>query len=188
MLRRGGPHLAAQKENAVAPEPRIYVACLASYNAGRLFGSWLPVPEDAAALESEIHSLLKKSPSPGAEEWAIHDYEGFGELSVGEYTSSAELIELARFVRTHGRLGTALVRRLGSLDEARARLEHDYCGAFASLEAWAEMHLEETGLMARVPETLRPYLNLTRYARGLEAGGALMTLRGEATLHVFWTR
>lgn len=187
VLRRGGPHGLARRRNLVTLQPRVYVACLASYNAGELVGRWLDVPEDAETLESEIRDMLRASPVPGAEEWAIHDYEGFGGLEVHEYTNTAEVIALGSFVRKHGQLGASLAALLGSAERARQHLEFDYGGSYESLEAWADAHLADSGLLSRVPDVLRPYLDTARYARDLVASGALMTLRVKESLHVFWT-
>jgi antirestriction protein len=56
--------------------PRIYVACLASYNAGKLHGRWIDATIGADLIEHEIGEMLAESPEPGAEEFAIHDHEG----------------------------------------------------------------------------------------------------------------
>lgn len=104
--------------------PRIYVACLASYNAGRLYGKWIDASTDTEDMQAEIAEMLRGSPYPNvmvqcphcegegtpddsacpvchgkgevpsAEEWAIHDYEGLGP-NLGEY---AGLEEVARRV------------------------------------------------------------------------------------------
>lgn len=57
--------------------PRIYVACLASYNAGILHGRWIDAT-DAEVIHEGIEDMLSESQEPIPEEWAIHDYEGFG--------------------------------------------------------------------------------------------------------------
>lgn len=104
--------------------PRIYVACLASYNNGRLYGRWIDASTEAEDMQAEIAEMLRGSPYPNvmvqcphcegegmpddsacpvchgkgevpsAEEWAIHDYEGLGP-NLGEY---AGLEEVARRV------------------------------------------------------------------------------------------
>jgi antirestriction protein len=59
-------------------KPRIYVACLAAYNSGYLHGQWINADQPAAKIFAEIRDMLQASPESGAEEWAVHDYEGFG--------------------------------------------------------------------------------------------------------------
>ena len=55
---------------------RFYAACLASYNAGRLHGAWLRLDTDPEVMGEAIQAMLKASPAKGAEEWAVHDYDG----------------------------------------------------------------------------------------------------------------
>ncbi|MBX9790018.1 MAG: antirestriction protein ArdA [Pirellulales bacterium] len=75
-------------------KPMIYVACLAAYNAGMLHGKWIPAAQDADSLREEVNAILKESPVPLAEEWAIHDYEGFGDIRIDEYHSLSEVSAL----------------------------------------------------------------------------------------------
>ena len=65
-------------------EPRIYAACLSAYNNGHLHGCWIRAAQDPDLIHDEIHEMLATSPSPQAEEWAIHDYEGFAPHDVCE--------------------------------------------------------------------------------------------------------
>ena len=57
------------KENA---NLRIYVACLAAYNDGKLHGQLINANQDADCIYEEIREMLSESPVPNAEEWAIH--------------------------------------------------------------------------------------------------------------------
>lgn len=52
--------------------PRIYVACLAAYNSGRLHGAWIDASQDVDDIWNELKQVLASSPVPDAEEWAIH--------------------------------------------------------------------------------------------------------------------
>ena len=47
--------------------PRIYVACLASYNAGILHGRWIDADNGAEQVQEEIENMLAESPEYGAE-------------------------------------------------------------------------------------------------------------------------
>jgi antirestriction protein len=88
------------------PDPiRIYVACLAAYNNGHLHGSWIEVTDEAAIWQA-VQNMLAASPiEEDAEEWAIHDYEGFAGAEVGEYFSFANVVELAEYITERGELG-----------------------------------------------------------------------------------
>lgn len=82
-------------ETTATAECRIYVACLASYNNGILYGRWIDVDgKSGDELQDEVNAMLAASPMKGAEEWAIHDSEGFGNM-VGESTSFEDVALIA---------------------------------------------------------------------------------------------
>ena len=43
---------------------RIYIACLASYNNGRLHGRWIDATSDVDEMSAEIRKILRTSPFP----------------------------------------------------------------------------------------------------------------------------
>ncbi|HAT8649762.1 TPA: antirestriction protein ArdA, partial [Legionella pneumophila] len=82
--------------------PQIYIACLAAYNNGILHGEWIDATQDVSTIYNEIHEMLANSPIEDAEEFAIHDFEGFGGTQIGEYDSINDVAELAFFIMKHG--------------------------------------------------------------------------------------
>lgn len=89
--------------------PRIYVVCLATYNAGGLHGEWIDADQDIDQLWSKINGMLAASPEENAEEWAIHDFEGFGSFSLNEYEGIESVQEMAVFIGEHGELGAEVI-------------------------------------------------------------------------------
>jgi antirestriction protein len=63
-----------------------------------LHGKWIDANQDADSLYAEIKKILIASPIPRAEEWAIHDYEGFGDVRIHEYADLENVSNLAKFV------------------------------------------------------------------------------------------
>jgi len=55
----------------------IYVADLSAYNNGILHGIWINALDEVDEIQDQINAMLEKSPEEYAEEYAIHDYEGF---------------------------------------------------------------------------------------------------------------
>ncbi len=82
-------------------EPRIYVASLSDYNAGVLHGVWIDCDGlDADDIHEAVSEMLASSPTAAsegstAEEWAIHDYEGFGSIRLSEYESFERVATIA---------------------------------------------------------------------------------------------
>jgi antirestriction protein len=127
--------------------PRIYVACLAAYNNGILHGEWIDADQPADEIHEAVQRMLAASPQPGAEEWAIHDFEGFGELRLGEYESLERIADIAAGIAEHGPAFTAWL----SYDESRdpsdsAAFADAYRGEWDSLRAYAEDYAEQTGM------------------------------------------
>lgn len=166
------------------PEPKIYVACLAAYNDGILHGAWIDADQDSWAIYDEISKMLRASPVPDAEEFAIHDYEGFEGISIQEYAGIDNVAQLAAFVVEHGRLGAELFTYYGSLDEARTAIEDQYAGEYSSLADFAREITEET---TQIPETLRFYVDYERLARDMAISDVIVIETGFEQVHVFWS-
>ena len=104
--------LAADAAPTPETRPRIYVACLAAYNNGCLHGRWIEATTPDEVM-SEVRAMLADSPLPDAEEWAIHDYEGFEGAHLSGYESFETVCNQADFVAEHGRLGALVVWEMG---------------------------------------------------------------------------
>lgn len=166
-------------------EIRIYVACLAAYNNGILHGAWIDATQGEEAIRDEIAAMLKASPVSGAEEYAIHDYEGFEGASVSEYEGIESVCEIAAFLAEHGALGGRLVAELGDLEDARRALEENYAGEYRSLADFAQELTEQS---IEIPESLHFYIDYERMARDLEINDVMTIETGFEQVHVFWSR
>lgn len=165
-------------------QPRIYVACLAAYNNGFLHGAWIDAAQEPWAIYDEVKAMLAASPIAGAEEWAIHDYEGFGGVCIEEYASFDHVSELAAFIAEHGALGAALLDHCsGELSEAREAIENRHLGSYASL---ADCVQEVTEDSTAIPHALRYYIDWPAMARDAEMNGDLFTVQTAwNAVHVF---
>lgn len=164
-------------------QPRIYVACLAAYNDGILHGAWIDAHQDPAAILEEISCMLRASPIPEAEEWAIHDYEGFEGVRIAEYAGIDGVAEKAAFIATYGELGAKLIAHYGDVEEAQEALEDRYHGTYADLADYVQSVTEEC---LTIPESLRYYIDWTAMARDAEMSGDLFTIQtAHDEIHVF---
>lgn len=166
--------------------PSIYVACLAAYNNGHLHGRWIKAA-DPEEIWDAVRAMLADSPIPDAEEWAIHDYEGFAGARISEWASFDKVCELGEFVSEHGELGAKLYAHFGDdLEQASAQFE-DYAGEHKSLGEFAEQLHEDTG--TQIPEALQHYIDWDALGRDLELGGDVFTIElGFERVHIFWSR
>jgi antirestriction protein len=173
----------------MSTETRIYVACLAAYNAGYLHGEWIEVT-DTDSINEQVQAMLKASPIPNAEEWAIHDYEGFGSYRVCEYSGFEKLCELAEFIQEAGEeLAGELVSHFGGdIKEAREAFTENYQGEFNDLGDYAESFSEDCGDLASVPERYRNYIDFDAIGRDMDLNGDIFTIEDGGKIHVFWSR
>jgi antirestriction protein len=105
---------------------------------------------------------------PSAEEWAIHDHEGFYGL-VGEYTSFAYVAQAAEMIAEHGEAYAKYAENCGGNDLPDADDFNDhYRGEWDSLEAYAEDFVESCGIFESMPESLRGYFDMEAYARDMD--------------------
>ena len=166
--------------------PRIYVACLAAYNNGRLHGRWIDADQDTDNIQIQINEMLAASPIPLAEEWAIHDHEGFEGAIIEEYSSILRIVDLATFIAEHGELGGKLLQHFGGdFDDATAAFE-EYAGEHKSLADFAQDLTEET---TEIPENLANYIDYQAIARDMELNGDVFAIElGFECVHVFCSR
>jgi len=168
--------------------PRIYVACLASYNAGKLHGAWIDLGSgvDVDDIMESIADMIEESPSPGAEEWAIHDYDDMPGFS-DEHPNLGELCEAAELIEDRGEIAGKLLEEY-TLEEAKRYLEDGYQGQYESVEEWAEQFLEDTGALSGMTDQLKWYFDFCSYARDCELSGDIFTIEiHHKEVHVFWS-
>lgn len=154
------PHAEAAEHEPLT-RPRIYVASLSDYNAAIPHGAWIDANQEVEAIEEQVQMMLSASPQPLAEEYAIHDYEGFGPLQLSEYENLATVAELAGGITSHGAAFAHWANYVGpSNPHDLRRFEDAYLGRWQSLERYAEELLEDLGIDVDSlgPEQLQPYI------------------------------
>lgn len=168
----------------MSDEIRIYVACLAAYNNGILHGSWIDATQGIDGINDDVQEMLKASPVEDAEEWAIHDYEGFGSYRLSEYEGFDSVCEIAEFLEEHGEIGSELLAHFSNTDDARKAIEECYAGEYKSLADYAE---ELTSDIMTVPDNISYYIDYDRMGRNMEMSGDIYTIEtAHDEVHVFW--
>jgi antirestriction protein len=181
--------------------PRIYVASLSDYNAGILHGVWLDATVEADDLWTGVNEMLAGSPTTRrygdvAEEWAIHDYEGFTRfVHLGESERLERVGALARGLVAHGDAFGAWwaldTSESTDDDELEAAFAEQYLGEYDSVEDYGEQILEDMGVdldsVAGIPEGLRPYVrvDVEAWTRDMQYGGEITTVESHRGVYVF---
>jgi antirestriction protein len=136
--------------------------------------------------------MLNSSPIPGAEEFAIHDFEGFGPLRLDEYETLGTVSRLASGMAEHGLAFAHWAAHVGSDDQdALERFEDSYRGHFESARDYAEQLLDDIGILDEleraVPESFAAYVavDIDGFARDMELSGDITTSEGDGGVYVF---
>ena len=183
---------------------KIYVACLASYNAGTLHGTWIDLEgKDSADVGAEIAAMLRTSPFPNvtvkcpetaemvpsAEGWAIHDYES--PVRLGEYSGIEAALRAQAVEELQGEFGEDVVSAFlefvdhdATAEDIREAIEERYHGTYETKADFAAELIEECGDLMEVPDSLARYFDYESYARDLELGGDFSFIHNSGGWHV----
>lgn len=148
--------------------PRVWLGCLACYNAGRLTGEWLDVDTAADATPEDIHH----GPTTHEELWVM-DSEyvpmsgEFGQAACRSIADAFETIGEAQWPAFLAYADTGL----GSLDSAGVTdpsgFEESYQGEWDSREDYAQELAEDLDLLPKDSAWPASYIDWTRAARDL---------------------
>lgn len=178
----------------MASSAQIYVADLAAYNAGHLHGRWIVL--EAYDFDPEaVHERIKEILARGAkrfgaetlsvhEEYAIHDYEGFGPIKIEEYASIEKVCELAETLDALESNGEGVafgifldkvesLDSFDSLDDAVEAFRDAYRGS-QSLKDYAYEYVEECILSEMdksIRLTIETYFDYEAFARDMRYDG-----------------
>ncbi len=168
-------------------EPKIYVADLAAYNNGILHGVWIDATQDLNDIQDQVNKMLSESPEQGAEEYALHDYEGFYGVELSEYEGLESANNIALFLEEHGELGAFVLNHwCGDIEDAQRALNEGYQGEHESLADYAQQLTEDT--TSNIPEHLAFYIDYERMGCDMELSGDIYTIEtGYQHIHVFWS-
>ena len=159
--------------------PRIYVASLSDYNAGILHGRWMDASLQPEEIEADIAEMLADSPTTKrygdvAEEFAIHDYEGFGLAHVEEYTSIRRVSRLAQGIANYGDAFSAWWAEEERDDndggDVFSQFEEQYQGTFETMDEYGRDFL----------------VDMDAWLRDLNASGDVNAIEGRNCVYVFW--
>ena len=148
-------------------QPRIYVACLAAYNNGRLHGKWIKC-EDEEQIKEEIQGMLKNSPvadTEDCEEWAIHDYDNFHSIRLSEYESIKNIALIAEKINEHGEAVSVFIDYIGGIEYFNdSDFEDAFQGEWENEEDFAYNLMNDC---YEIPNYLEYYIDYEKYANDL---------------------
>jgi len=164
--------------------PRVYVACLASYNAGKLHGKWIDATQCPDDIQADVDAMLAESTEPFAEEWAIHDHEGLGDI--GESESFERVSAIGQAVAAAGDAAPALLAFLDyDYGAAPEDFEDCYAGEWDSMADFAYDFHENTG---DLDHPLIGYVDWEAVGRDMAINNVWTANAPNGGVYVFWNR
>ncbi|NER31329.1 MAG: antirestriction protein ArdA [Symploca sp. SIO1C4] len=175
--------------------PRIYVACLSAYTNGYLHGWWIDADQDPDEIWSDIKDMLADSPMDDAEEWAIHDYENFGAISISENPDLEQLSIWANLISEDSENAEAVAAYIGwaqdvGLEISTSEFQSRYCGHWKNGEDFA-LNSEEVAELynwGKFQEEFTfwsMYIDWASVGRDLEFSDAYHYARADHGIYVF---
>lgn len=146
--------------------PKIYVACLESYNNGIWHGVWIDATQEVELIYKKIFEMLDDGPFPEIQEWEIHDSEYMGN-ALPQYASVEDAHELALFMVAHREdeaLCEAVLEYACDLAQAKYLIEECYQGEYDSEEDFARQFFQDC---YDIPDYLTFYIDYEAIARDL---------------------
>lgn len=140
--------------------PKVWIGCLASYNAGRLIGEWTEASDLDTMLECQKRVAAQAvAAAKDAGEWPVYftepeefflaDNEGFGGY-IGEYTPLDRVAALAEAIEERGEAFLAFLAVTDQVEgedvaDLVERFQERFCGEFDSLKDYAYDYVENCG-------------------------------------------
>lgn len=125
---------------------------------------------------------------PSSEEWAYHAYDGDCLDQFGEYPNEETLLAFVALVQEHGDAFLAYVSHVGLTYAVEDDNFTDaYHTSTESVKTFAEDHLQESGMLDRMPKELVGYIDYEMYGRDLSHNGTFAFVEYGKLTYVFHT-
>lgn len=149
--------------------PKIFVSTYAKYNAGTIKGEWVDLDGYSTKYEfyEHIAELHKDEHDP---EYMFQDFEDVPSALVSESSIDARLWDWLELDESEREMAEAAWEHVDE-DMTIEQILDAYMGEASSPAEWADEFLEETGVLDKVPESLRPHIDFAGYARDARLGG-----------------
>lgn len=107
---------------------------------------------------------------PSAEEWAVHDHEGFEGIKLGEHPSLDDIVLHASMLDTHDGAWAAYVGNVGAHSATEDGFSESYRGEYSSPEDYAKELISECYDTKDMGD-LANYIDYEKFARDLRFDG-----------------
>jgi len=166
-------------------QPALYVGTYEKYNNGSIKGAWLQL-EDYSDKEDFLEACRELHKDEHDPELMFQGYKGFPEALYSECGIDNKIfdwIKLDDYEKDIVQLYLDYIDGSADFDTAIEA----YAGNTNTEIEWVEEFVENTGLLAEVPENLKYYFNYKSYLRDLKYGGDVYFAHDDKGVTAFWS-
>lgn len=120
-----------------------------------------------------------------AEEWAIHDFEGFEGIRLSEQEDIDTVADLAAAIEEHGEPFAVWWNNENRDSVDVDRFLEQYRGTYSSLADYAEEVIGNCYEIDKLPDVIRFHIDWDGIGRDMELGGDIWTHEGGDGVYVF---
>ena len=158
-------------EKTTDTTPRVWIVCLAHYNAGRLVGEWFDAATADEATLADVHEGSGLGYAECEELWVV-DHENLpirGEMDPNEAAEWGRVYTevgpeywpaLCAWVES----GDYIAEGTGDLPSI-SEFEERYCGEWESFDDYAYQLADDIGLLVSIPEEIARYFDWSAWTR-----------------------
>lgn len=147
----------------------IYIANLRKYNEGYLVGGWLPLPTTEDELQEFLEDVVKIDDEH--EEYAIHDYETYLDIKIGQYDDIMELSEQIETIEgfnnhEYEAFQAYIECESSNLDDAIECIQSGRYSFYPGINNYSDLgerYFHDLGYASLVPEYLHEYIDFKKF-------------------------
>ena len=165
-------------------QPAIYVGTYQKYNNGSTDGSWLKL-EDYTDREDFLKACRELHKDEHDPEFMFQDYQGFPKVFYSECGIDLKIFDWINLDKHEKYIVELYLDNIDASADFDTALEA-YAGNARTEIEWVEEFVEDTDLLAQVPENLKYYFNYEAYLRDLKYGGDVSFAHDNKGVTAFW--
>lgn len=145
---------------------QVYCGTYSKYNSGSIAGAWIDLEKfsDHDEFMVACRELHKDEEDP---EFMFQDFEGFPKSYYSESGIAPEVFEWLALEDHQREILEAYIAIMGDDSATIEDAEDCYFGHFENDEDFAQEYIDSTGMLHEVPENLRYYFDVEKFARDL---------------------
>jgi antirestriction protein len=157
---------ALAQKHEITDRPAVYVGTYERYNNGSLYGAWLYL-DDYTTEQEFLDACRELHKTESDLELMFQDWENIPEQYIGECWLSPDVWDWIALDDDEREILAAYVDVSGDEGASFPEAMDRYHGQWDSWSDFVDSYVDDTGMLAELPENLRYYFDFERFGRDL---------------------